>query len=580
MTTSAEFIDQVIANALNVANEYTNKVDDAAQDLIRAQGGAFINLPSTDPGFSVDSMEPEIPSAANTGLSFEAYLAHIESMLSRQLRDFFAQYYPLVDDSFNSANTWLINTITTGGRKLNVDFDIEAFQDFTTNDGTDTTLNVDVSGARMGGGIAIPVATGMTRGSLVSADGLGEVDTTIDNAEIDAIVTVIDVSTESDVAMLTNSGVGLSPEVAEQEWQRARERVIADGRRAEGQLAAGCAARGYTMVPGYMLRKMDESRTVQLLANGVTATEIAAKQVAFGLEVARLEKEIIERRVSFQLEASKLDADIKEKEIGFKIDIARIKASADIAWKQVGYNITLATKKADLEIEVARLDLDRQKLNADIESKEISFNIEIAAKQVEFDIERAKLGTGTARIELERKTKQIEFDTDIAEKNSKFKIEKENLKMERVKLEAEKARIEAEVFKIENEMITFAIESALKSRAMAMASAGDYIKVMTVAPDTAVKVAALGTDVQAKMMSAAGDFYRARLGRDELVLKSKLAGMDASLDLYKTRKNNATDAARVDVQALAAAADAFARTAASALSSLNSIVSSATNAFS
>ena len=580
MADPEEFITKIIENAMSTANEFTGEVKGAADDLWKASSGYMDQPPDASTGFGVSAVEPTIPTAVDTTLSFEAQMDSIEAMLTRQLADFFSEYYPLSADAFDTASNELINLITTGGRELLIDYDIDIFSDFTTDDDTDTVIDLDISGAKMGGGIAVPVSTSMTRGSLVSTDGLGVVDTTIDNAEIDAINTDIVVLTNTDLAELTDSGVGLSPEVAEQEWQRARERVIADGRRTEGQVVAGYAAKGYTLVPGAMLRKIAESRTAQLMANGASATEIAAKQVAFSLDVARLEKEIIEKRISFQLEKAKLDADIAEKEISFAIDIAKIKADADISWKQVGYDITLATKKADLEIEVARLDLDRQRLNTDIEAKEIAFDIDIAAKQVEFDIERAKLGTGTARIELERKTKQIEFNTMIAEKNSKFAMEKENLKIEITKLEAEKAKIEADVLKIENDMIIFAIESAIKSRSMAMSAAGDYIKTMTVAPETAVKVAALGTDVQAKMMSAAGDFYRARLGRDELVLRSKLAELSADVTMYGTKSGNRTDSARNNVQSLAASADAYARTASAAMSSLNSIVSSATNAFS
>jgi len=579
MSTPAEFIDSVINNALQTATEFTNQVDDAADELMRAGRGVWIDLPSTHNDFAVASEEPAIPTAGDTTLSFEAQMSNIKDMLTQQLADFFDTYYPLNADSFNAANNKLINLITNGGRELNVDYVITPYSDFNTDDTTNTDIDVSLLGTSLTGSTTIPVSTAMTKGSLVSADGLGDVDTTIDTADIDSISTDISVSTDTDLADLTDSGVGLSPEVAEQEWQRARERVIADGRRTENQLAVGFSAKGYTMVPGAMLRKIRESRTAQLMANGTSATEIAAKQVAFSLEIARLEKDIIEKRISFQLEKAKLDTDIAEKEIAFDIDIAKIKADADISWKRVGYNITLATKKADLEIEVARLDLDRQKLNADIESKEIAFGIEIAAKQVEFNIERAKLGTGTARIELERKIKQIEFDTYINEKNNKFNLEKENLRISITKLEAEKAKIEADVLKIENDMIIFAIESAIKSRSMAMSAAGDYIKTMTVAPDTAVKVAALGTDVQSKMMGAAADFYRARLSRDELVLKSKLAKVDSDVDIYKTRQSTQVGNVGNEVQALNAAADAYARTAASALSSLNSIVSTATNSF-
>ena len=127
--------------------------------------------------------------------------------------------------------------------------------------------------------------------------------------------------------------------------------------------------------------------------------------------------------------------------------------------------------------------------------------------------------------------------------------------------------------------IKFAIDKAIDSRTMAMNAAADYIRAIATSPDAAARVAALNTDTQAKMVSAYSDFYRTRLSRDELVLKSKLAKIDSNVDVWKMQKANATDSARVKVSALAAAADSFAWAASAALSSLNSVVSSATNAF-
>jgi len=839
MADSEEFITRIIENAMGIANEFTDEVRGAAGDLWRASSGWIDQPPAVNAGFDVSAIEPTIPSAGDTTLSFEAQMANIEDVLTRQLTDFFTKYYPLEADSFGAAQNKLINLITDNGRTLDVDYDVKAYENFNTDDGTITEIDLDLVDAEMKGGTVVAVSTAIseaelnTRNNLVTLpvdsvvvgdialydpkpqEALDEVDeyenegietdyevteinkytndnltttfvanevdpygispyvgdigsgdrynkipainvteqnirdiaTHIDDVDVDTISTTINITVDTDLEELTSPSVGLSPEVAEQEWQRARERVIADGRRTERQLAAGYAAKGYTLVPGAMLRKIEESRTAQLMANGASATEIAAKQVAFALDVAKLEKEILEKRVAFQMQKTEIEVGMREKEIAFNVDIAKIKADANTSWKEIGYNIDIASKAADIEIAIGklqlewqnldlerhkldqefpirwqeldldiqkynlepfrldlerqkfnlepyrldfdwqklsaeqqrewhrldlerqkfnlephkldfdwqklsaeqqrewyRLDLERQKfnidtkkfgielqkldieqqvqwhkldleatqlklnwqeqqqkfyldceareteiakldveihrLNADIESKEITFNMEIETRQIEFDIERAKLGTGTARIELERKTKQIEFNTMIAEKNSKFAMEKENLKIEITKLEAEKAKIEADVLKIENDMIIFAIESAIKSRSMAMSAAGDYIKTMTVAPETAVKVAALGTDVQAKMMSAAGDFYRARLGRDELVLRSKLAELSADVTMYGTKSGNRTDAARNDIQALTASADAYARTASAAMSSINSIVSSATNAFS
>jgi len=136
-----------------------------------------------------------------------------------------------------------------------------------------------------------------------------------------------------------------------------------------------------------------------------------------------------------------------------------------------------------------------------------------------------------------------------------------------------------EQLRTEIETIKFAIEQALKSRFAAMQAAADYIRAVATAPASAVDVASINSDAQAKMVSAYSNLYNVRLERDRIVLNSKLAEMGSRDDIYKHRRTNATANSQVDVQALSAAADTLARTASAALASLNSIVSSSVNAF-
>lgn len=132
---------------------------------------------------------------------------------------------------------------------------------------------------------------------------------------------------------------------------------------------------------------------------------------------------------------------------------------------------------------------------------------------------------------------------------------------------------------IEIETIKFAIGKAIDSRIAAMNAAIDYIRALAIAPDAASRIAALNTDIKAKMMSAAADWYRARQSRDQMILQSKLAEMGAGIEVYRHRRDNATQSDQVDVQALAAAADVFAKTASAALSSLNTVVASTASTF-
>ena len=79
------------------------------------------------------------------------------------------------------------------------------------------------------------------------------------------------------VNQITNGGAGVNEQVAAELWQRARERIIRDGRRVENQIATGYAAKGYMIPPGAMTAKMEEARFQQLTATGEAATAVASK---------------------------------------------------------------------------------------------------------------------------------------------------------------------------------------------------------------------------------------------------------------------------------------------------------------
>lgn len=322
MATPQELIDQIIQNAMDIAEDYTDKVDEAAQDLIAVTGGAYFTPPPTETGFEPEAIEPDIPTVVDTTKSYEYNLELIVKLLSDELADFFATYYPLDADAFDEAQAWLVNVITNGGTGINAD--VEA-----------------------------------------------------------------------------------------QVWQRARDRIITEGSRLENQITVGYLAKNYSLPAGSMTKKIEEARMAQLGETSNLSSNIAIKQ---------------------------------------------------------------------LEIEI------------------------------------------------------------------------ENIK--------------------------FAVTSTIDSRKMAMSAAADYIRAIASAPGSAVASSNLLSDAQAKMMSAASSWYSTRLKRDDLVLKSDLADMTAGLDLWKGQKGFAVDGSRVDASALGAAADAYGKSASAALSSLNSIVSTATNSFS
>ena len=212
------------------------------------------------------------------------------------------------------------------------------------------------------------------------------------------------------INQITNGGAGVNEQVAAELWQRARERIITDGRRVENQIATGYAAKGYMIPPGAMTAKIEAARFEQLRASGEASTTFAAKM----------------------------------------------------------------------------------------------------------------------------------FDAEV-------------------------------------DMIKFAVGQAIEARKMAMGAAADYIRAVASAPDSAVRTYNMKDENRARMINAAADWYRARLSRDEIVLKSKTAEMEMGYKIYEHKRNYATDVDRVKIDALGKAADVYGRTAAAALSSLNSIVSTASN---
>ena len=321
MSAESDLIDGIIANAIAVADTNTTKASDAADALIASSAGAWYDTPSSDAGFDVSAIEPEIPDIADSKVEYETRLADIIALLRDQFADFFSTYYPLASDAFDEATAWLIDVITNGG-------------------------------------------------------------------------------------------TGVNTTVEDQIWQRDRERRTAEGRKTKAQLVTGYAAKGFFLPAGSLLKKIEEIDYAVFAENGVASTAVAAKQ---------------------------------------------------------------------LEIEI--------------------------------------------------------------------------------------------------ETVRFAIGGALKSRSMAMQAAADYLKAISLTPESAVRVAELNSDARAKMLSASAQWYSTRLDRDKIILSSKLAEMASTDDIYKQRQNASIQGDQVDVTALGHAADVLGSTAQAALLSINSIVGTTASTF-
>jgi len=117
--------------------------------------------------------------------------------------------------------------------------------------------------------------------------------------------------------------------------------------------------------------------------------------------------------------------------------------------------------------------------------------------------------------------------------------------------------------------IKFAIGAALDYRIKAIQAAGDYIKVLALGPEIAMKLATSAAGAQAQLISAASQYYRNRIALEELkldVLKFN-AATSAELSMNNVREFSNRLKARTDT--LAAAARAAGDQAAAALNAVH-----------
>lgn len=133
---------------------------------------------------------------------------------------------------------------------------------------------------------------------------------------------------------------------------------------------------------------------------------------------------------------------------------------------------------------------------------------------------------------------------------------------------------------LEIENLKFAVDLAIKSRMQAMGTAVEYIRAVMSGPETAAKVALLNADAKARMMSATADLYRARLTRDQISVSVGSANAQYSTQMAGINADAEVKNIGNKVQAASAAADAYARTAAAALASLNSVAAVSNASFS
>ena len=114
---------------------------------------------------------------------------------------------------------------------------------------------------------------------------------------------------------------------------------------------------------------------------------------------------------------------------------------------------------------------------------------------------------------------------------------------------------------------------ALGLRTIALNAAGDYIKTLAMGPQLGVQAATGIADVQARMIGATTEMYRAQVSAAELPLRAKTTDAELRQRAAEANLRSANEAQHDRVAAAAAAASALGSIAASAVNSLHASAS-------
>ena len=125
---------------------------------------------------------------------------------------------------------------------------------------------------------------------------------------------------------------------------------------------------------------------------------------------------------------------------------------------------------------------------------------------------------------------------------------------------------------MEIENVRFAVQTAIEHRINALNAAVNYIKALADVNDVAIRLASSKTDAQARLISAASEYFRARISFDEL--RFRAVSLNAELRLKSQQVDVDSFNKSVDrvTSASVAAAEMLGRQAAAALSSMHASV--------
>lgn len=119
------------------------------------------------------------------------------------------------------------------------------------------------------------------------------------------------------------------------------------------------------------------------------------------------------------------------------------------------------------------------------------------------------------------------------------------------------------------ENIKFAVQQALDYRIKGIQAAGDYIKVLALGPEIAMKLATSAAGAQAQLISAASQYYRNRIAVEELRLDAAKFNADARNEAGMNDVREFSNRLRARVETLSAAARAAGDQASAALNAVH-----------
>ena len=117
--------------------------------------------------------------------------------------------------------------------------------------------------------------------------------------------------------------------------------------------------------------------------------------------------------------------------------------------------------------------------------------------------------------------------------------------------------------------IKFAVQNALDYRIKGIQAAGEYIRVLALGPEIAMKLATSAAGAQAQLINAASSYYRNRIAVEELRLDALKFNSSGQLESSIARVRDFSDRLKAQSETLSAAARAAGDQAAAALNAVH-----------